>query len=131
MNNYNIEIREFNGIDYDVLYPVTKIQNVQGLTEELSSKTTMDAFTVTLTNSNWSGDGTTTPYTQQISVSGTLSTDNIVISLVPSSTYSTAIDQYSQFQYISYTTPINNAIKFTCLSRKPTIALSIKVLRFK
>ena len=30
MNNYNIEIREFNGIDYDVLYPITKIQNVTG-----------------------------------------------------------------------------------------------------
>ena len=131
MNSYNIEINEFNGIDYDILYPVTKIGNVIGLTEELSSKATMDAFTITLTSSNWSGDGTTTPYTQQVSVSETLSTDNIVISLVPSSTYSTAVDQYSQFQYISYTTPLNGAIKFTCLSRKPTISLPIKVLRFK
>ena len=131
MNSYNIEINEFNGIDYDILYPVTKIGNVLGLTEELSSKATMDAFTITLTSSNWSGDGTTTPYTQQVSVSETLSTDNIVISLVPSSTYSTAVDQYSQFQYISYTTPLNGAIKFTCLSRKPTISLPIKVLRFK
>ena len=131
MNSYNIEINEFNGIDYDILYPVTKIGNVIGLTEELSSKATMDAFTITLTSSNWSGDGTTTPYTQQVSVSETLSTDNIVISLVPSSTYSTAVDQYNQFQYISYTTPVNGAIKFTCLSRKPTISLSVKVLRFK
>lgn len=131
MNNYNIEIREFNGVDYDVLYPITKIQNVQGLSEELNKKPNMDSFTVTLTSSGWSGDGTSTPYTQQVTVADTLSTDNILISLVPSSTYTTAVDQYNQFQYISYTTPMNNAIKFTCLSRKPTIALSIKVLRFK
>ena len=131
MNSYNIELNEFNGIDYDVLYPVTKIQNVIGLQEAMDSKATMDAFTITLSSSNWSGDGTTTPYTQQVTVSGTLSTDNILITVVPSSTYSTAVDQYSQFQYISYTTPLNGAIKFTCLSRKPTISLPIKVLRFK
>lgn len=37
---YNIEIREFNGIDYDILYPITTITNVNGLTtslDELSS----------------------------------------------------------------------------------------------
>ena len=37
---YNIEIREFNGIDYDILYPITTIANVNGLTtslDELSS----------------------------------------------------------------------------------------------
>ena len=131
MINYNIEIRKFNGVDYDVLYPVTKIENVLELSEQLNNKVTMDAFTVTLNPSSWSGNGTSTPYTQQVSVSGTLSTDNIVINLVPSSTYSTAVDQYNQFQYISYTTPVNGAIKFTCLTRKPTIVLSVKVLRFK
>ena len=131
MINYNIEIRKFNGVDYDVLYPVTKIENVLELSEQLNNKVTMDAFTVTLNPSSWSGNGTSTPYTQQVSVTGTLSTDNIVINLVPSSTYSTAVDQYNQFQYISYTTPVNGAIKFTCLTRKPTIVLSVKVLRFK
>ena len=37
---YNIEIREFNGTDYDILYPITTIANVNGLTtslDELSS----------------------------------------------------------------------------------------------
>lgn len=131
MNSYNIEINQFNGVDYDVLYPVTKMENVMGLTEALGNKATMDAFTITLNSSGWSGDGTTTPYTQQVSVSGTLSTDNIFISIVPSSTYTTAVDQCSQFQYINYTTPLNGAIKFTCLSRKPTIALPIKVVRLR
>lgn len=131
MNTYNIELNQFNGVDYDVLYPVTTMGNVMGLTEALGNKATMDAFTITLSSSGWLGDGTTTPYTQQVSVSGTLSTDNIFISIIPSSTYTTAIDQFSQFQYINYTTPLNGAIKFTCLSRKPTIALPIKVVRLR
>lgn len=33
--SYNIEIREFNGSDYDVLYPITTIENVNGLTTSL------------------------------------------------------------------------------------------------
>lgn len=131
MNTYNIELNQFNGVDYDVLYPVTKIGNVMGLTEALGNKATMNTFTITLSSSGWSGDGTTTPYTQQISVSGILSTDNIFISIIPSSTYVTAIDQYNQFQYISYTTPLNGAIKITCLIRKPTIALPIKVISLR
>ena len=36
MKTYNIEIREFNGIDYDVLYPITTVENVNGLAESLS-----------------------------------------------------------------------------------------------
>ena len=33
---YNIEIREFNGIDYDILYPKTTIENVDGLANSFS-----------------------------------------------------------------------------------------------
>lgn len=33
---YNIEIREFNGSDYDILYPKTAMNNVDGLSNALS-----------------------------------------------------------------------------------------------
>ena len=36
MATYNIEIREFNGVTYDVLYPVTTIDNVSGLNDRLT-----------------------------------------------------------------------------------------------
>ena len=130
MTNYNIEIREFNGTDYDILYPVTTIQNVSGLQTALNNKASMSAFTVTLEPVNWTGDGSTTPFTQQITASGIISTNNIVINIVPSTTYATAVNQYNQFQYISYVTALNGAIKFTCLSVKPTIQLTVKVLCF-
>ena len=41
MVTYNIEIREFNGIDYDVLYPKTTINNVDGLSAKISQLDTM------------------------------------------------------------------------------------------
>ena len=130
MTNYNIEIREFNGVDYDVLYPVTTIQNVTGLQTELNKKASRKAFTTTLEPSNWTGDGSTTPFTQQINVSDITSTNDVFINIIPSSIYATAVNQYNQFQYISYVTALNGAIKFTCLSVKPTIQLSVRVLCF-
>lgn len=36
MATYNIEIREFNGTDYDILYPLTTMENVDGLTSSIS-----------------------------------------------------------------------------------------------
>ena len=127
MANYNIEIRSFNGTDYDVLYPVTTISNVTGLRTELDNKATLKKFSVTLSSTGWSGDGTTTPYTQQITLSGVLSTNDILMNVVPSSTYTTAVSEVNQFKYISYATALNGAIKFTCLSAKPTINLNLKV----
>lgn len=127
---YNIEIRKFNGIDYDILYPVTTIQNVTELQTELDKKASMKTFTITLEPSNWTGNGSTTPFTQQINIADIRSTNDIVINIIPSSTYATAVNQYNQFQYISYVTALNGAIKFTCLSVKPTIQLSVKVLCF-
>ena len=38
---YNIEIREFNGTDYDILYPITTIANVNGLTTSLDELSTI------------------------------------------------------------------------------------------
>ena len=128
MRNYNIEVRMFNGTDYDILYPVTTMENVIDLQTTLDTKATAKQFVINLTASGWSGNGTTTPYTQQVSVSGVLSTDNLIVSVVPSDTYTTAVDQVNQFQYISYTTALNNAIKVTCVSRKPTIPLTLRVL---
>ena len=130
MANYNIEINSFNGVDYDVLYPITTISNVNGLQDVLDGKATLKTFSVTLEASSWSGNGTTTPYTQQKSLSGVSSTSNILIDIVPCSTYATAVNQYNQFKYISYTTALNGAVRFTCLGTKPNIALTIKVLCF-
>lgn len=43
MATYNIEIREFNGSSYDVLYPKTTINNVDGLSAKISQLDTMSS----------------------------------------------------------------------------------------
>ena len=50
MATYNIEIREFNGIDYDVLYPKTTINNVDGLSAKISQLDTMSSDIETIKN---------------------------------------------------------------------------------
>ena len=50
MVTYNIEIREFNGIDYDVLYPKTTINNVDGLSAKISQLDTMSSDITTMKN---------------------------------------------------------------------------------
>lgn len=50
MVTYNIEIREFNGIDYDVLYPKTTINNVDGLSAKISQLDTMSSDITAIKN---------------------------------------------------------------------------------
>jgi len=50
MATYNIEIREFNGVDYDVLYPKTTINNVDGLSAKISQLDTMSNDITTIKN---------------------------------------------------------------------------------
>ena len=50
MVTYNIEIREFNGIDYDVLYPKTTINNVDGLSAKISQLDTMSSDITAISN---------------------------------------------------------------------------------
>ena len=50
MATYNIEIREFNGSSYDVLYPKTIINNVDGLSAKISQLDTMSSDIATMKN---------------------------------------------------------------------------------
>ena len=132
MTNYNIEIRKFNGTDYDVLYPTTTIGNVIDLQNQLNSKPTLISAQVTLNVANWAGNGSTTPYTQDVTISGITTSSDIVINIIPKSTSYTGIaNEVNNFHNISFTTPLNGKVRFTCVGSKPTVALTIKVLCFK
>lgn len=79
MTNYNIEIREFNGIDYDIFYPITKVENIQGLQEELNKKTSLEVYSKILYRNSWIKDTVTGDYIQNIQANGVLPTDNIIM----------------------------------------------------
>ena len=57
MSEYNIQMNKYNAlnVEYDQLYPATKIENVDGLNTALQKKADKSvAFTVTLTAAGWS-----------------------------------------------------------------------------
>lgn len=93
----------------------------------LASKATRSIYTVTLWT-NWTGSG---PYTQTVSVSGVLSSDNPHIFPQYSSTSSTAISQKEDWNKIDNAVSNNGSITFTCFENKPSNSLSliIEVIR--
>ena len=57
MSEYNIQMNKYNALnaEYDQLYPVTKIEDVDGLDTALQNKSDKSVdFTVTLTAEGWS-----------------------------------------------------------------------------
>ena len=93
----------------------------------LASKATRSIYTVTL-GTNWTGSG---PYTQTVSVSGVLSSDNPHIFPQYSSTSSTAISQKEDWNKIDNAVSNNGSITFTCFENKQSNSLSliIEVIR--
>ena len=62
MSEYNIQMNKYNALnaEYDQLYPVTKIEDVDGLGTALQKKADKSvAFTVTLTAAGWSDNAQT------------------------------------------------------------------------
>ena len=56
MSEYNIQMNKYNAlnVEYDQLYPATKIENVDGLNTALQKKADKSVdFTVTLTAAGW------------------------------------------------------------------------------
>ena len=63
MSEYNIQMNKYNAlnVEYDQLYPATKIENVDGLNTALQKKADKSvAFTVTLTAAGWADNAQTT-----------------------------------------------------------------------
>ena len=62
MSEYNIQMNKYNAlnVEYDQLYPATKIENVDGLNTALQKKADKSVdFTVTLTAAGWSDNAQT------------------------------------------------------------------------
>ena len=62
MSEYNIQMNKYNALNagYDQLYPVTKIEDVDGLDTALQNKADKSvAFTVSLTAAGWADNAQT------------------------------------------------------------------------
>jgi hypothetical protein len=71
--------------------------------------------------------GTTAPFTQNLSVAGIKSTDTPFIVPIFSNTPSVALSQQMAWGMISKIETVDNGLLVTCLNRKPTIEIPIRI----
>ena len=62
MSEYNIQMNKYNAlnVEYDQLYPATKIENVDGLNTALQKKADTTKKTTVTLSTDWAGDAS--PY---------------------------------------------------------------------
>ena len=99
----------------------TDLNNLSTLVNE---KATTKVFSATLNAESWSSSA---PYTQTVSVSGVLSTDNPLVDIVLSSTTATAKNEAAAWGCVSKITTASDAITATCLEEKPTVNMTIQL----
>lgn len=91
--------------------------------EKIAAGAVSTAFNVTLGNV-WAGSG---PYTQTVNVSGILASDNPIIDVVMSGTYSEDKDRRTEFSKIYRAVTANNSITFYA-DEKPVGAIPVRML---
>ena len=127
--NKNITMKQFNGVDYDTLYPKTIASQVEGL-EDIS---TTKVFTGTITT-NWAEDSTTGVKTQTVGISGIAATNTAIVDHAGMDSTSTDYDSFVQAenQYLTcitngYAETVTNGIKFYIFGDANTVAIPIIV----
>lgn len=105
----------------------TDTMSQDAITTALSGKASVSTYNITLLASGWSGN-VAPPYTQTVSVSGILSTDNVFAYVILSSSTSTALNESGQWGFVSQMTTSNGSITAKCLEFKPNIDLNISLI---
>lgn len=122
MSEYNIQMNKYNAlnVEYDQLYPATKIENVDGLNTALQNKADTTKKTTVTLSTNWTGDAS--PYTQTVTISGT--TANSKVDLQPDAT---VIQQMTDDGTVAlYITNNNGTLTANAVGEKPTVELTIQ-----
>lgn len=104
----------------------TDTMSQDAITTALSGKASVSTYNITLLSSGWTGSSA--PYTQTVSVSGILSTDNVFAYVILSSSTSTALNESGQWGFVSQMTTSNGSITAKCLEFKPNIDLNISLI---
>lgn len=127
--NKNITMKQYNGVDYDTLYPKTIASQVEGL-EDIS---TTKVFTGTI-GTNWTEDSITGVKTQTVSISGITATNTAIVDHAGMDSTSTDYDSFVQAenQYLTcitngYAETVANGIKFYIFGDANTVAIPIVV----
>ena len=103
-------------------YPVTSVNGSTGAVA--LTIPTVTKLSATIESADWTGSG---PYTNAVTVTGLLATDNPVMDLVASSTYATAQTETEEYGYIYKATCSANTLTVYA-TQAPTGDLSITLL---
>lgn len=104
----------------------TTYSSTKALVDGLSTKAEVQSYTTTITTT-WT-EGTSSVYSQTISVPGILSTDTPIIDVVLDNDPTTAQDQMDAWSYISRITANDNSITVYANGVAPTTAIPIQIL---
>ena len=102
----------------------TVSQNQSQITDLQSSKATTTTYTATI-SATWTGEQA--PYTQSISVSGILSTDNPLVDIILNNDNEIAKSEIENYGKISRIQTTDGSITVTCLEDKPEVEMNIQL----
>lgn len=143
--NREITMKQYNGVDYDTLYPATLASQISGTmpvskggtgaTNASSARSNIGAAsTATYTVSvpvSWTADSTNGGYYQTITVSGILSTDNPIADVVLGANVTNNATWLEAWALITRITTANNSITLWANGDAPASAFTcqLKVVR--
>lgn len=124
--NKNITMRQYNGTDYDTLYPKTTASQVEGLEDISSVKVYTGTIGTTWTEND---DGTKT---QTITVTGLTAANTAIVdhsqdNITDYAAFVTAENQYLTCITNGFAVTVANGITFTIFGDANTVAIPIVV----
>lgn len=121
----NLFYKDGNGIYQPVIANITnqQLEDESVTNTKLAPNSVSKVFSGTLTVAGW--QGTTAPFSQAVTISDVLATDEPIIDLVPSATYTTAVTEDTDWSNIYRAVTSANTITFYAKG-KPTVALNFK-----
>lgn len=124
--NKNITMRQYNGTDYDTLYPKTIASQVEGLEDISSTKVYTGTIGTTWTEND---DGTKT---QTVTITGIKATDTAIVdhsqdNITDYTAFVTAENQYLTNITNGFAVTVANGIRFTIFGDANTVAIPIVV----
>lgn len=124
--NKNITMKQYNGTDYDTLYPKTIASQVEGLEDISSTKVYTGTIGTTWTEND---DGTKT---QTVTITGIKATDTAIVdhsqdNITDYTAFVTAENQYLTNITNGFAVTVANGIRFTIFGDANTVAIPIVV----
>lgn len=112
----------FRVVDSTLVQYKAKISAITKLLEKVFAKT--QTFQTDVLSSNW--NGSSAPYTVDLTLSGIKSTDNPIVDLIVDSTLPTAQSEVENWSYVYKILTNDNVIKLFA-TEKPTVDLSLQL----